>query len=564
MDLSDGPALTARLEIASEDQVLAPVARPVSSSRVSLLAFAGAPLLVTALFLRPWMQQAWPARHYLALHITVEALVCTAAFATFAVQWYAASIRPHDARAQLIGAGFLAVALLELVHFLAFPGMPGLLWIESSTERGIVYWLAARYCAIGTLVAALRVGPDHEARVLRRTPLLVCALGVVAAVLVADRLWISRQPIFFVEGQGLTLLKKVLEAGLAGAALAGVVLYHRDHQRQGDVNSRDLAVALGLTVLSELCFMAYARAYDSFNLLGHLYLLLSSYAVFHALFGNAVIRPYARLGATMRALAESNAELRRLRTRIEGELEVTIRDLEAMQEQREDYLRAASHDLRVPLQVVLLRGETLARAAGEGTREHRLARNIVAAARQMGSMIQDLVDAVHLESGTVRLSRKPVELEAFLPEALALMKGALDTERVSLELPRDLPAVAAEPQRLARVVQNLLANALKYSPPESPVTIRAWRAGGDLVVSVEDRGPGIAPEHRARVFERFYRGAQAGGPGGLGLGLYISRLTVEAHGGRMWCESRPGEGSEFRFTLPLEGAAGGAAPDGGR
>ncbi len=558
MDLPDGlHLLAARLEGAGRDDAPASV-RPARRSALFVLGIAGAPLVVTGLFLRAQMQQAWPARHYLALHIVVEALVCTAAFATFAVQWYAASIRPHGARAQIVGAGFLAVALLELVHFLSFPGMPGLLWIDSSTERGIVYWLAARYCAVGTLVGALLVGPDREVRALRRTPIVACALGVVAAVLLADHLWISRQPLFFVEGQGLTRLKKLLEAGMAGAALAGMILYHRDHQREGDPSSRDLSTALALTVLSELCFMSYARAYDSFNLLGHLYLLLASYAVFHALFGNAVIRPYARLGATTRELEDSNAELRRLRTRVEGELEVTIRDLEAMQEQRENYLRAASHDLRVPLQVVLLQGESLARAAGPGTREQRLARTIVAAARQMGSMIQDLVDAVHLESGTVQLSRKRVELGSFLPDVLALVKGALDTERVSLELPPDLPAVAAEPQRLARVLQNLLANALRYSPPESGVTVRAWRAGGEVVVSVEDRGVGIAPEHMAHLFERFYRGANAGKPGGLGLGLYISRLTVEAHGGRMWCESSPGEGSKFRFTLPLERPEAGA------
>ena len=145
------------------------------------------------------------------------------------------------------------------------------------------------------------------------------------------------------------------------------------HLRGGEVNSRDLAIALTLTVLSELCFMSYARAYDSLNLLGHLYLVASSYAVFHALFGDAVIRPYERLGATTRDLAASNAELRRLRRHVEDELDVTIRNLEALQEQRENYLRAASHDLRIPLQVLLLEGEVLARAAAPGTSEQRRA-----------------------------------------------------------------------------------------------------------------------------------------------------------------------------------------------
>ncbi len=550
MDLSGVPsAAPARLDEAS--LAPAPDLRTGWKSTILVLAVAVAPPLLLAIFLGPHLQQVWTPRRYLAVHTVVEALVCTAAFATFAVQWYAAGARLNDARARFIGSGFLAVALLELVHLLAFPGMPGTFWLESSTERGIVYWLAARLCAVVTLVGALGVAPDARARALRRTPLLACALGFVAAVLLADHLWISRQPIFFVEGQGLTPLKKAVEAAVACVALAGVILYRRDHLRAGEVNSRDLSIALTLTVLSELCFMSYARAYDSVNLLGHLYLVLSSYAVFHALFGDAVIRPYERLDATRRDLAASNAELRRLRRHVEDELDVTIRNLEALQEQRENYLRAASHDLRIPLQVLLLEGETLARAAAPGTGEQRRARSILAAARQMASMIQDLVDAVHLESGAVQPARQRIELQAFVPEVLALVKGPLDTDRVAVELPPELPAASADPQRLARVLQNLLANALKYSPGGSAVTVRAWRAGEELLVSVEDHGVGIGPEHLPRLFERFYRGANAGKPGGLGLGLYISRLMVEAHGGRMWCESRLGAGSAFRFTLPL-------------
>lgn len=556
MDLPDGSIVPARPDGAGLGEAPAPALRLPSRRTVAVLAIAGAPLLVAALFLRPRMQQPWTAGHYLTVHIVVEALVCTTAFATFAVQWYAAGARLNDARARFVGSGFLAVALLELVHLLAFPGMPGLFWIESSTERGIVYWVAARCCATVTLVGALAVAPEDRSRALRRTPLLACAVGFVAAVLLADHLWISRQPIFFVEGQGLTALKKALEGAVALAALAGVVLYQRHHRREGDASSRHLATALALTVLSELCFMSYARAYDSFNLLGHLYLLLASYAVFHALFAEAVIGPYERLGATTRDLRESNAELRRLRTHIEGELEVTIRNLRAMQDQREDYLRAASHDLRMPLQVVLLRAESLARAVPAGSREQRLARTMVAAARQMGSMIQDLVHAVHLESGAVALSRQRVELEPFIHELLALVAGALETHRVTVELPRHLPAVAADPERLARVLQNLLANALKYSCDDASVTVRARPAGDELVVTVEDHGVGIQPEHLPRLFERFYRvdaSRQRGGEG-AGLGLAITQSIVAAHRGTLSVQS-DAERTRFDIVLPRAGAA---------
>jgi signal transduction histidine kinase len=166
-------------------------------------------------------------------------------------------------------------------------------------------------------------------------------------------------------------------------------------------------------------------------------------------------------------------------------------------------------------------------------------------------MIQDLVDSVHLESGTVQLAKEPLALRPAVSAFLEVAKGALETDRVDVDVDVALPPVAADPSRIARVVQNLLANALKYSAPGTPVAIRAWRVDGEVILAVSDRGAGIPPEDLPRVFERFYRGSQARSVGGLGLGLYISRLIVEAHGGRIWCESKMGEGSTFALALPL-------------
>jgi signal transduction histidine kinase len=522
------------------------------------ISLAALPLGFAVTFLRPYMQLAWPPRYYLAVHTIVETLVAVVAFATFAVQWYAAGARLNDARARFIGTAFLAVAVLESVHILAFPGMPGLVWLESSTERGIVYWLSARLWSVGALLAAIAIPSDAKARLLRRGPLLVSTLFGVVLVLVTDRAWISRQEILFIEGQGLTPLKKALEALVAAGALVAALLYVRIARRHGDRDARDLSVALGLTVLSELCFTLYARAYDSFNLLGHVYLLLASYRVFHALFVSAVLRPYERLDATRGELAARNAELHRVRGHIEGELAVTIARLQSVHEHREDLLRAVSHDLRTPLQVVLLQAERLVRAALTPEKK-RAAESIAASGRQMSAMLRDIGDSVHLESGALQLSREVVGLRPFVSDLVGVLRGALDTDRVWIEIPADLPAVVADPARLSRVVQNLLGNALKYSAPGTDVEVRAQQSNGEIIVSVVDRGAGIAPEHLPRLFDRYYRGSQAGTATGLGLGLYISRLIVEAHGGRIWCESKVGEGSTFAFTLPLECRSGAVA-----
>jgi signal transduction histidine kinase len=108
----------------------------------------------------------------------------------------------------------------------------------------------------------------------------------------------------------------------------------------------------------------------------------------------------------------------------------------------------------------------------------------------------------------------------------------------------------ADPDRLERIVVNLLTNALKYSPPGTEVTISVEEGEGGPALAVRDRGPGIAPADLPHLFERFFRGDRGCGGPGLGLGLFISRRLVEAHGGRIGVESRPGEGSTFRVELP--------------
>ena len=127
----------------------------------------------------------------------------------------------------------------------------------------------------------------------------------------------------------------------------------------------------------------------------------------------------------------------------------------------------------------------------------------------------------------------------------------LAVARIVTDISPDLPPVAADYDRLERIILNLLSNALKYSPDGSPVTIRAHRQENTIVIAIADQGSGIPPEEQAHIFDRFYRVKAERKAEGIGLGLYITRLLVEAHGGRIWVESQPGQGSVFSFTLPI-------------
>ena len=234
-----------------------------------------------------------------------------------------------------------------------------------------------------------------------------------------------------------------------------------------------------------------------------------------------------------------------------------ITELRLLQEQREDLLRAVSHDLRNPLTSVQghaqLLGRMLDRAGLEGV-ERRSVEAILVSARRMNAMIRELAEAAQLESGQVKLNRIPVHLPSFALDLRDRMVEPEGVERIRVVSPEEDLLVLADPDRLERILTNLLSNALKYSPPESEVVVTMARRGEQVVTSVSDRGQGVGPEEMGNLFRRYYRteAAQAR-QGGLGLGLYVTKGLVEAHGGQIWVESELGKGSTFSFTLPAAG-----------
>lgn len=234
--------------------------------------------------------------------------------------------------------------------------------------------------------------------------------------------------------------------------------------------------------------------------------------------------------------------------RMEVAVDITARkEADAL---REQILSLISHDLRNPLCGMSSAGQNLRDRLRElGQPElAQVAGDLVSSAHRMDALIEELVDTVRLHSGTLQLRRAPVDLAA-LVRGLAF---AMDRRRISVDAPVEPPPLHVDASRFARVVENLLSNALKYSPADSNIEVTVGIEGEEAVLRVRDHGIGIAAEDLPRVFTRFFRasGAQKKAPG-LGLGLYGARLIVEAHGGRITVESEPGRGSCFRVALPL-------------
>lgn len=173
-------------------------------------------------------------------------------------------------------------------------------------------------------------------------------------------------------------------------------------------------------------------------------------------------------------------------------------------------------------------------------------------ANELARLLEDLTQLYRHTAGPLPLQRRPLALAPWLRERAALW-AEMARERAlhwKEEIPPDLPAIQADPERLAQALENLVDNALKFTPAGGWVSLHAEVRDQEVWIRIRDTGPGIPPEDLPRLFEPFYRGSQEGRPG-LGLGLFLTRTIVEAHGGRLDVESRVGEGSCFRLILPL-------------
>ena len=218
-------------------------------------------------------------------------------------------------------------------------------------------------------------------------------------------------------------------------------------------------------------------------------------------------------------------------------------------------LRAVSHDLRSPLMAILTAASALSRRdlSLESADRAELLSTILAESERLDVLVGNLLDLSRLQAGALHPEPEPWAIDDLVAQALGEMGSR--AERVEVTLPDEPPIARVDAQQVERAIVNLIENALKYSPVDEPVRVQV-AAHGDLgVVRVIDHGPGIASDETERIFEPFHRGRSAGKVRGAGLGLAIARGFAEASGGRVWVESRDGQGATFTLELPLAGRA---------
>lgn len=224
---------------------------------------------------------------------------------------------------------------------------------------------------------------------------------------------------------------------------------------------------------------------------------------------------------------------------------------------KDQFLSIVSHELRTPLTAIKGYAQMLHKLLADDPVGRRFADTIDAQTNRLSRIVDDLLDVTRFARAQFELTRKHMDLRPVLTDIVARYEMLTPNYHVVLRLDDEPLEGVWDQERLEQVLNNLISNAIKYSEPHTTVTVMARKERSELVVSVQDQGMGIPPEEQGQLFERFYRGSVDGKTvKGLGLGLYVTRRIVEAHGGTIGVRSVPGEGSTFHFTLPLARRAG--------
>jgi two-component system sensor histidine kinase KdpD len=225
---------------------------------------------------------------------------------------------------------------------------------------------------------------------------------------------------------------------------------------------------------------------------------------------------------------------------------------QATEELQRALLNSISHDLRTPL--VSITGTLTSLDEDDASMDEGSRRSLITGAREeaerLNRLVGNLLEMTRIEAGALRAAQEPCDVQEVVSAAIDRLGSRLEGRPVTIEVPAVLAPM--DFVLMAQVLVNLLDNALKYSPPGTSIGVEAHVAESGLKMAVTDRGTGIPPEDLERIFDKFYRVHRPDSVGGTGLGLAICKAIVEAHRGRISAQNRPGGGSVFTLTLPLD------------
>ncbi len=368
------------------------------------------------------------------------------------------------------------------------------------------------------------------------------------------------------------VLMAVFMVACGAPAIAGAHLLVRRRAAAGPL-SRQFAAGIGVTVclvslgVGAIALLMFLSAHDAFVMALLLVFAGGLIAYSASVLAGGVMKDIEAVRDGVMAVGEGRRDLE-IRTEARDELaelaaaanrmtaQLGEREVErdTAEAARRDLIAAVSHDLRTPLTSLRLLADAIEDDLVDPETRQRYLRQMSVHIGSLSALVEDLFELSRLEAGDIQWSMQQVALDELIEETVEAMRPHAEKSMVMVtaELAGDVVAAHANPEKLQRVLFNLIQNAIRHTPPDGSVTVAAESNGSHVEVEVADTGEGVALDERELAFEPFFRGGEgrARSGDGTGLGLTICRAIVEAHGGRIWFVDSP-MGARVRFSLPM-------------
>lgn len=478
---------------------------------------------------------------YLTAHIVLEFLSIVVSLAVFIVAWYNFQ-QTANPRELVICLTFFIVGVVDFAHTLSYIGMPDFL-TGNSVNKASTYWIIARLIEGVGLLAAVLAPVRTTARFFRPVLFLLLTSAGTAFLLVTVAYNLDKLPAMFVPGLGQTPLKIVLEYTVVALKAVSLGLLIRRRDSRADEFYLQAAFIFG--IFAETAFSMYSSAYDTYNLIGHIYKIGAFACILRGLFVSSVVRLYE----TNRTLREQ----KRLLAEVNDQLAKADR-------LKSEFLANTNHELRTPLTAIIAFNELLldeeTGPLNETQRDYL--NEIYDSSHHLLNDINNLLDLSKIEAGKMDLDLEPVDVYALAERVARKFAPVLKqkNQQLSLHINEIIATPRMDEQKIKKILYNLIGNAHKFTPGGGKIhlNVRYQPDEKEMIFVVEDNGIGIRPEDQAVIFEKF-RQADSSDTRlyhGSGLGLTLVKYLVELHGGRIKVESEPNGGAKFIFTVKTD------------